>query len=40
MTVPDQTSAAIIRHQMGVGRKGLGDLRFDSLRQQGTRSVA
>jgi hypothetical protein len=40
MTVPDQTPAAIIRHQMGVSRKGLGDLRFDGLRQKGTRSVA
>jgi hypothetical protein len=40
MTMPHQTLAPLIRHQMGVGRKGLGDLRFDGLRQQGTRSVA
>jgi hypothetical protein len=38
--VPDQTPAAIIHRQMGMGRKGIGDLGFDGLRQQSTRSVA
>jgi hypothetical protein len=40
MAMPDQTPAAIIRHQMSVGRKSLCHLRFDGLRQKGTRSVA
>jgi hypothetical protein len=39
MSMTHQTPAAIIRRQVGMSRKRFGDLRFNRLRQQGTRSV-
>jgi hypothetical protein len=40
MSMTHQTPVAVIRRQMGVSRKRFGDLGFDRLRQQGTRSIA
>jgi hypothetical protein len=40
MSVTNQTPMAIIRRQMGVSRKRLGNLGFDRLRQQGARAIA
>jgi hypothetical protein len=40
MSVTHQTPPAIIRRQMGVSRKRLGNLGFDRLRQQGARAIA